>query len=97
MQINSELCHVDERKIIVRITISENQVIVTSALGQGEDVNAAENNALQKAISRINVSLDEFETPDRINDLPLKLDPVAIPTQSLESGGLVVLLKGIFP
>ena len=56
MQINSELCHVDENKIIVRITVSENQMLVSSALGQGKDVNEAENNALSKAMGRVNLS-----------------------------------------
>jgi len=61
MQINSELCHVDENKIIVRITVSENQMLVSSALGQGKDVNEAENNALSKAMGRVNLSESELD------------------------------------
>ncbi len=60
MQINSELCHVDENKIIVRITVSENQMLVSSALGQGKDVNEAENNAISKAMGRVNLSQSEL-------------------------------------
>ncbi len=61
MQINSELCHVDENKIIVRITVSEKQMLVSSALGQGRDVNEAENNALSKAMGRVNLSQSELD------------------------------------
>ena len=68
MQINSELCHVDENKIIVRITVTDNQVLASSALGQGKDVNEAEANALGKAIERVNLSLSSFDVSNNTSN-----------------------------
>ena len=65
MQINSELCHVDSSKIIVKVTISENQIPLSSALGQGKDVKEAESNALDESISRLNYSLSELIVHDK--------------------------------
>ena len=59
MEINSELCHVDDNRIIVKATVSEKQVLLSSALGQGKDVNEAEKNALENALTRINLSISK--------------------------------------
>ncbi|AAQ00044.1 MULTISPECIES: hypothetical protein [Prochlorococcus] len=53
MQINSELCHVDDEKIIVRITALENQIQLGSALGQGSNVHEAEESAIQQLLTRL--------------------------------------------
>ena len=77
MQINSELCHVDSNKIIVKVTISENQIPLSSALGQGQDIKEAESNALEESISRLNLSFSELnQTDKKINNNQNKIDSI---------------------
>ena len=53
MKIDSELCHVDSNKIIVRLTASANNVSLGSALGEGSNVREAEDSALSELLRRI--------------------------------------------
>ena len=54
MRIDSELCHVDSNKIIVKITVSAENQVLGSALGQGPNVREAENSAIKELLKRIN-------------------------------------------
>ncbi len=89
MQINSELCHVDDSKIIVRVTVSKNQVLLSSALGQGKDVKEAENTALQEALRRINLSISDLDIatitqkniPDQTNLNPIQKTKINVSSE----------------
>ena len=53
MKLDSELCHIDSTKIIVRISATNNRESLGSALGEGRTVREAETAALNELITRI--------------------------------------------
>ncbi len=52
MRIDSELCHVDSNKIIVRITGYKNNECIGSSLGEGRSIREAEKSAIDELIKR---------------------------------------------
>ncbi len=54
MRVHSELCHIDENRVVVRISAYIKQESLGSALGEGKNVQDAEDNALFRLKARIN-------------------------------------------
>ncbi|KGG15319.1 MULTISPECIES: hypothetical protein [unclassified Prochlorococcus] len=67
MEFNSELCHVDSTKIIVKITISEQLVNLGSALGEGSNVIEAEDNAIKRVLERLTNIENNNNYPKKTN------------------------------
>ncbi len=68
MKLDSELCHVDSNKIIVRISASINNVSLGSALGEGSSVREAEDSAIKEILKRIK-KIESDETTINLNKI----------------------------
>ena len=67
MEIDSELCHVDTNKIIVRISASRKGHHLGSALGEGKTVEEAENNAMDRLNQRVEQHKIDIKTEKEAN------------------------------
>ena len=73
MQIDSELCHADSDKVIVRVSASEQNIKLGSALGQGKSVVEAEDNALNRLKTRISSDVNQNSNKSNIIHLCSKV------------------------
>ena len=58
MRIESQLKHIDHNRVIAHVSAWEGDVALGSALGEGENSHLAEDNALQRLLTRLRANLE---------------------------------------
>ncbi len=72
MHIQSELCHIETTKIIVKISFWDNQTCLGSSLGQGQSVYEAEDAAILRLKNRLSLDTKNIEQRAETTDARLE-------------------------
>ena len=91
MKLDSELCHVDSSKIIVRVSASTNRESLGSALGEGSTVREAETSALNELLSRIKTNQVEQSKLNEVKRAPKIVEETE--SQKKQAGGISNLIS----
>ncbi|WP_320674633.1 hypothetical protein [Prochlorococcus sp. MIT 1341] len=57
MIIQSEICHIDTDTRVVKVTATKNDILLGSALGEGSNIEIAEDHAISRLLARLKSSL----------------------------------------
>lgn len=68
MRIQTELCHIDDNKAIVRVSAWKNETPLGSALGEGKTTASAEEDGLSRLLHRISMGDDLFKQSQKETD-----------------------------
>ena len=55
MRIQSELCHIEESRVVIRVTAWKDEVNLGSTLAEGTTTSIAEENAIKQILKRISL------------------------------------------
>ena len=76
MRIQSELCHINDNRAIVKVEVWNGTIPLGSCLGEGKTVISAEANATERLLARLNIGEEKFkfEQNNKDNNLIKKVN-----------------------